>query len=116
MTPNQLKRLDSELEMFVDFLTSKMGRPERRQAMGDYVRGLLLDGERKSVVPMATRMADEAFGRRGSAPAATALCEEFVAKTMSSTDGSRRSSTRSSPMSKRLSSMTRASRRKASIR
>lgn len=65
MTPNQLKRLDSELKTFVEFLTSKMGRPERREAMGDYVRGLLLDGERKSVVPMAARMAREASDFEG---------------------------------------------------
>ena len=59
MTPNQLKRLDRELEAYVEYLTAEMGRPERRHAMGDYVRGLLLDGERKSVVPMAARMADD---------------------------------------------------------
>ena len=57
MTPNQLKRLDRELESYVAYLTAEMGRPERRHAMSDYVRGLLLDGDRKSVVPMAARLA-----------------------------------------------------------
>jgi SRSO17 transposase len=65
MTPNQLKRLGTELETYVEYLTTEMGRPERRQAMGDYVRGLLLDGERKSVVPMAARMADDASDFEG---------------------------------------------------
>lgn len=65
MTPNQLKRLGRELEGYVEFLTAEMGRPERRHAMGDYVRGLLLDGDRKSVVPMAARMADEASDVEG---------------------------------------------------
>jgi len=59
VTPNQLKRLERELEGYVEYLTGGMGRPERRRAMGDYVRGLLLDGERKSVVPMAARMAED---------------------------------------------------------
>ena len=33
-----------------------MGRRDRRQWAGAYVRGLLLDGERKSVEPMAARL------------------------------------------------------------
>ena len=37
-----------------------MGRPERRQAMSHYITGLLLDGERKSVQPMAARLVDNA--------------------------------------------------------
>jgi len=35
-----------------------MGRPERRLAMGQYLTGLLLDGERKSIEPMAARLGD----------------------------------------------------------
>lgn len=65
MTPTQLKRLDRELEKYVEYLTAEMGRPERRQAMGLYMKGLLLDGDRKSVVPMATRMAEDASDREG---------------------------------------------------
>jgi SRSO17 transposase len=65
MTPHQLKRLDRELEAYVEYLTAEMGRPERRHAMGDYLRGLLLDGERKSVVPMATRLAEDDSDREG---------------------------------------------------
>jgi len=58
MTPLQIKKLKRELEEYVGFLTADMGRPERRQAMGQYVTGLLLDGKRKCIVPMATRMAE----------------------------------------------------------
>lgn len=59
MTPNQLKKLDQELTTFVEFITADMGRPERRHAMGQYVHGLLLDGERKSIFPMAERLAED---------------------------------------------------------
>jgi SRSO17 transposase len=59
MTPQQLKKLRRELEEYVGFLTADMGRPERRQAMGQYVTGLLLDGKRKCIVPMANRLAED---------------------------------------------------------
>jgi SRSO17 transposase len=58
MTPAQLKRLDKELNEFLDYITDSMGRPERRRAMALYLTGLLLDGERKSVVPMAARLVE----------------------------------------------------------
>jgi SRSO17 transposase len=56
MTPHALKKLDRELTAFVAEMTDAMGRPERRAAMGHYITGLLLDGERKSVQPMAARL------------------------------------------------------------
>jgi SRSO17 transposase len=56
MTPTALKKLDRELGTFLDEMTVDMGRPERRSAMRHYVTGLLLDGERKSVQPMAARL------------------------------------------------------------
>jgi SRSO17 transposase len=59
MTPSQLKKLDRELDAFLDEMITGMGRPERRSAMAHYVTGLLLDGERKSVQPMAARLAKE---------------------------------------------------------
>ena len=58
MTPAQLKKLDKELNEFLDYVTDGMGRPERRRAMSLYLTGLLLDGERKSVVPMAARLVE----------------------------------------------------------
>lgn len=60
MTPHALKRLDRELTTFVDALTTGLGRSERRTAMGQYITGLLLDGERKSIEPIAARLVDDA--------------------------------------------------------
>lgn len=56
MTPNALRKLDRELTEFLDEMITGMGRPERRSAMAHYVTGLLLDGERKSMEPMAARL------------------------------------------------------------
>ena len=58
MKPSELKRLHGELTKFGDFLTKDFGRPERCDAMRSYVTGLLLDGDRKSVQPMAARLAE----------------------------------------------------------
>lgn len=58
MTPAQLKRLDRELGEYIEWLTDGMGRPERRDALGLYLTGLLLDGERKSIEPLAARLVD----------------------------------------------------------
>jgi SRSO17 transposase len=60
MNRRELARLDRELREFLDSMTDDMGRPERRAAMRAYVTGLLLDGERKSVEPMAARLVDDA--------------------------------------------------------
>ena len=56
MTPRAVKALERHLEQFLDDLTEPMGRRERRQWARVYVHGLLLDGERKSIEPLATRM------------------------------------------------------------
>ena len=56
MTPQQLRKLQRELATYSDYLTDEMGRPERRRAMGHYLKGLLLDGKRKSIEPMAARL------------------------------------------------------------
>jgi SRSO17 transposase len=58
VTPQALKRLDRELTTFIDALTAGFGRPERRTAMTQYITGLLLDGERKSIEPIAARLVD----------------------------------------------------------
>src|SRR5215471_6674438 len=60
MRPTQIKRLELELGEYLDSLIAGMGRPERRRAMGWYVTGLLLDGERKSIEPIAARLVDDA--------------------------------------------------------
>ncbi len=59
MKRRDIDRLDRELGNFIDSMVDGMGRPERRRAMGSYVTGLLLDGERKSVQPMAARLVDD---------------------------------------------------------
>jgi len=59
MTPLQIRKLERELGEYVASLTDGMGRPERREAMGLYLKGLLLDGERKSIEPIAARLVDD---------------------------------------------------------
>ncbi|NPC76481.1 MULTISPECIES: IS701 family transposase [Corallococcus] len=59
MTPAQLRKLDRELAEFLDSMTEGMGRTERRRALDGYLTGLLLDGERKSIEPMAARLVEE---------------------------------------------------------
>jgi len=56
MTPRTLKALDRRLQHFLEDLTEPMGRSERRHWARVYVQGLLLDGERKSIEPMAGRL------------------------------------------------------------
>ena len=58
MQVRELKRLDKSLEGFLSKLTAGMGRSERRRWAGVYVRGLLLEGERKSIEPMASRLGE----------------------------------------------------------
>src|SRR5713226_7678374 len=56
MTDAQMGRCRKRLEQFLVDLLEPVGRSERRHWGSVYVRGLLLDGERKSVGPMAQRM------------------------------------------------------------
>lgn len=67
MTPTELKKMDRALTNFVEELVDGLGRPERLRAMGLYLQGLLLDGERKSTQPMAARLCrsvDDEIGMR----------------------------------------------------
>ena len=57
MTPKQLTGVRGRLDEFLEYLVEPIGRSERRHWAGVYVQGLLLDGERKSVQPMAARLA-----------------------------------------------------------
>ena len=47
---------DTRLEEFLERLTPSLGRPDRRRQARTYVSGLLLEGERKSVQPLAGRL------------------------------------------------------------
>jgi SRSO17 transposase len=51
-----LKVLETRLERFLCDLTEPIGRRERRHWAQVYVQGLLLDGERKSIEPIASRI------------------------------------------------------------
>lgn len=59
MTPHRLQKLRKELSSFLEEMLEGQGRPERRDALGHYITGLLLDGERKSIQPMAARLTDD---------------------------------------------------------
>jgi SRSO17 transposase len=56
MKAGKLQTLRRALGRFMEELTPEMGRRDRRQWAVRYVRGLLLDGQRKSVEPMAKRL------------------------------------------------------------
>src|SRR3989449_9491571 len=58
MTEPQIRKCNERLERFLVDLLEPVGRSERRHWGAVYVRGLLLDGERKSVEPMAARLPD----------------------------------------------------------
>jgi len=55
MRTRELKQMEKRLEEFLDELVEPMGRSERRHWACVYVEGLLLDGERKSIEPLAER-------------------------------------------------------------
>jgi SRSO17 transposase len=56
MTASEIEKCRARLEQFLGDLLEPLGRSERRQGSAVYVRGLLLDGERKSIEPMAARL------------------------------------------------------------
>ena len=56
MTDAQALRCRKRLEQFLVDLLEPVGRSERRHWGGVYVRSLLLDGERKSIEPLAARL------------------------------------------------------------
>lgn len=57
MNTRKLENLKAELQSFVEDVTAGIGRSERKHWCSTYLRGLLLDGERKSIEPMAARLA-----------------------------------------------------------
>ena len=56
MTNAQAQRCRKRLEQFLMDVLESVGRSERRHWGEVYVRSLLLDGERKSIEPLATRL------------------------------------------------------------
>jgi SRSO17 transposase len=57
MTEKQLSGVRTRLDRFLRNLVEPMGRSERRHWAEIYIQGLLMDGQRKSVQPMAGRIA-----------------------------------------------------------
>lgn len=57
MQLRQFKALEKHLGEFVEQFCELFGRSERRYRCKQYLTGLLLDGERKSIEPMADRVA-----------------------------------------------------------
>jgi SRSO17 transposase len=56
MTAKQVVVLRKALESFVESFAEELGRSERRYWCGKYLEGLLVEGERKSIEPMAKRV------------------------------------------------------------
>jgi len=56
MTGSEIEKCRERLEQYLADLLEPQGRRERRYWSSVYVRGLLLDGERKSIEPMAARL------------------------------------------------------------
>ena len=53
MNSQELEACADRLEEFLSKLLRQVGRWERRQHAARYVQGLLLEGERKSIEPLA---------------------------------------------------------------
>jgi SRSO17 transposase len=58
VTEKQLAKCRQRLQVFTEEMLAPLGRSERRHWGGVYVRGLLLDGDRKSVGAMIPRLPD----------------------------------------------------------
>lgn len=58
MTEKQIKQCRERLERFLAEMLNRLGRRDRQHWGAIYVRGLLLDGERKSVGAMVSRLPD----------------------------------------------------------
>jgi len=56
MTPTQLRRIRTRLVTFAESIFEPIPRKDQRARGETYLRGLLLDGKRKSIEPMARRL------------------------------------------------------------
>src|SRR6478735_1424541 len=56
MDARTLEKLRKELAIFLDQIAGGLGHPRRRRWCEVYLRGLLLDGHRKSIEPLASRL------------------------------------------------------------
>lgn len=58
----EFRRVLGRFPQFMNSVSWVLGRSERRQAAARYVEGLLMDGQRKSIEPMASRLGVQAQG------------------------------------------------------
>ena len=58
LTPAELATIGGRLEAFADDLFASLPRADQRARGQCYLRGLLLDGRRKSIEPMAARLGE----------------------------------------------------------
>ena len=56
MTAKQVVQIRRQLQEYVESFAPELGRSERRHWCGKYLEGLLIEGERKSIEPMADRV------------------------------------------------------------
>lgn len=56
MTAKQVAKVREQLQDYVEEFAAEFGRSERRHWCGMYMQGLLQEGERKSIEPMAARV------------------------------------------------------------
>lgn len=56
MNPDELSETKAELEAFVDYVFASLPRADQRGKGNLYLRGLMLDGRRKSMQPMGERL------------------------------------------------------------
>jgi SRSO17 transposase len=58
LSERELARVRGRLVEFSEEMFASMGRKDQRRWGEVYLRGLMLDGKRKSIEPMAVRLAD----------------------------------------------------------
>ena len=83
VTSNELTALDKRLDTFLLDLTASLGRSERHRWAKVYLQGLLLDGARKSIEPLASRTGVDVQSLRqfvGQSPWAVGEIQERLAR------------------------------------
>lgn len=56
MKPTELTRLGAELDDYIAEVFASLARKDQRATSGLYLQGLMLDGRRKSMQPLAMRL------------------------------------------------------------
>jgi SRSO17 transposase len=80
VTPAQLRRVRRRLETFAEAIFEPIRRKDQRRWGSTYLRGLLLDGKRKSIQPMAARLARGEPGQHVDPDAIEQALQQFVSQ------------------------------------